>query len=384
MGLFSRKKDLLTSDADALSEKLGACEAERQFLSEALVDLLKTAKEFSLDPEGTDTDSRKTTEGVDKLVHAIASGEPTDTLRPAFDRQLRAIMLDIDRQKSTLREKEDEYKEMIALLTEGMADLSTENRDFNDRMFKQSDSLETIRQLEDIRKIRSELDRQITTIRDVVKEKQAQDAQTIKKLSNQVTELKAELEASSQDSLRDGLTGLYNERALNRYLQRMVPSEGGSVTSFSMMITDVDRLDQIEATYNSDLALRVILAAGHECRNAFNRDEFIARYRKGTYVIILPGIPRKAAVKKAKSLVKTMSSKRYTIDEELTDHTLSFSASIGVSTYQAGDTAASITSRAVQALAAARRSGPGRVVSDKSIFIIFRKGGKTMEDLHED
>jgi len=385
MGLFSRKKrGPSAADPGHLTEKLRACEADRQFLSEAFAALLNTAKEFFLDSKDADGDNRKTTEAIDDLLRSIISGDSIDTLRPAFDKHHRAIVLNLDRQKATLREKEAEYKQIIALLTKGMADIRTENKDFNDRMFRQSDSLETIRQLEDIRKIRSELDREITTIREVVKEKQAQDAETIKKLSTKVTQLKAELDASSQNSLRDGLTGLYNEQALNRYLHRMIPPGDDSVATFSMLVADVDRLEQIEATYGSDLAQRVILAAGQECRNAFDRDEFVARYRRGTYIIILPGISRKAAVNTAKTLTKSISSKRYTIDEALTDHTLSFSASVGVSTYKTGDTVTSITSRAVQALASARRSGSGRVVSDKSIFVIFRSGGKTMEDLHED
>jgi diguanylate cyclase len=280
------------------------------------------------------------------------------------------------------REKEAEYKDIIDILSRAMADITVGNKDFTENVFRQSERLEQLSQLEDIRLIKRNLQQQVATLKTAVRDKQKKDTDMIDLLSEQVTVLKTELEVSQQASFRDGLTGMYNEQALNRYLKTLVKPGADAPSPFSLLVIDIDNYDKIVETYSAELGQRVIMAAGQECRNLFNRDEFVARYNKGTFVAVLPAIQRKAAVKKAKKLCRTIAAKRYQIDEALTGHTLSFTVSIGVSALKRGDTISTVTSRAIQALSSARRSGTNQVVSEKTIFLRFKKGDTvTLEDL---
>jgi len=376
----SREKSKDALSGEAVSAELRACGDSRRFYSEALRKLLGTVKEtLAEEPAGG---AEKCVEVIDALLATLASETELKKIQPEFESRHRAIAMHLLRLKESFREKEAEYKEIIDILTKAMADIHTGNKDFTEKIFKQSEKLEQLSQLEDIRIIKSNLKQQVASLKTAVRDKQARDVDMIGLLSEQVTTLKTELEVSQQASFRDGLTGLYNEQALNQHLKTQVKPGADSRSPFSLLVVDIDNYDKIVETYSPELGQRVILAAGQECRNLFNRNEFVARYNKGTFVAILPAVPRKTAVRKAKKLCQTIAAKRYQIDEALSGHTLSFTVCIGVSTLKKGDTVTTVTSRAIQALYSARRSGPNHVVSEKTIFLLFKKGGtESLEDL---
>jgi len=381
MRLFLRKDGKPDSSDNDLAAKLQDCEDNCRFLIDAVKALLDTMKAAVVDDAKTGADPYL--KAIDDLYAKVASEPDTQNLRPFFEKQNRAIGLQLQRQREILKEKEKEYKDIIAILTKAMADINTDNMNFAETIFQQSEKIEQITQLEDIKSIKSALAREIASMRTTVKEKQSKDAKVIEQLSEQVNTLKTELETSQQAFMRDGLTGLYNEQALNRYMKTIIAPGAGPQSLFSMLVIDIDKFDKIEKTYGTALGQRVILAASQECRNVFQKDEFMARYKKGTFVIILPSETLKSAVNNAKKLYKTISKKRYQIDEGLEGHTLSITVSIGVSRYRKQDTAATVTSRAIQALYAARRSGSNHVVSEKTVFLRFKRGGsEKIEDLH--
>ncbi len=381
MRLFLGKDGKSDSNDSDLAAKLQSCEDNCRFYTDALKALFDTMKAAVVDEAAAGTGPYL--KAIDDL-HAKFESEPdSEKLGPYFETQNRAIGLQLRQQKDILEEKEKEYKDIIAILTKAMAAINTDNIKFAEKLFQQSEKMEQITQLEDIKSIKSALSREIASMRSSVKEKQSQDTKVIEQLSGQVSTLKAELEASQQASMRDGLTGLYNEQALNRYLKTMVAPATAPHSPFSMLVIDIDKFDKIEGTYGTALGQRVILAASQECRSIFQKDEFLARYIKGTFVVIIPSETLKNAVNKSKALYKAISKKRYQIDEGLEGHTLSFTVSIGVSSYRKQDTAATVTSRAIQALYTARRSGSNHVVSEKTVFLRFKRGGdEKIEDLN--
>ncbi len=363
-----------------MSRKLREGEKRRHLDGNTVRSLLDLLKAVPVDEKEDGTDKYRSI--IDDLREKWESVAEPKTLQALFDRRRRTIETFIAEQKRTLREKEKDYKDIIGILTKAMSESNSDNIQFNEKIFKQSEKLERITQLEDIKRIKNSLVQEVSSLRAVVEEKQTRDEEMVGILSERVETLKAELETCRLASLRDGLTGLYTEQALNRYLKTLMGPNGRYAQSFSMMVIDIDNFDKIEEMYGSDVGQRIILATGQECQGEFNRDEFVARYHNGTFVVILPSASRKRAVKKAKQLSRVIAGRRYQIDQALKGHSLSYTVSVGVSTCGRQDTAATVTSRAIQALYTARRSGPNHVVSEKTIFHFLGKGsGKTFEDL---
>jgi len=66
-------------------------------------------------------------------------------------------------------------------------------------------------------------------------------------------------------------------------------------------------------------------------------------------------------------ICKSIASTRYYLDDVTGNPTLSVTVSIGVSSLQKADTAASVTQRADKALYAAKHKGKNCVVSEKNV-----------------
>jgi diguanylate cyclase len=381
MKWLSRKAPASRAPENRQGDRLRTCEQRRGFYQASLLAVLGSLRAFF---EENRTETGETAKAdLEGCIRSATVEEKLEVEQKAFTDHHRAVSLELRRMGESWRKKEGEFREMIGVLTRAMTDAQADNRAFGEKVHRQGEAIETISRLEDVRQMRRALQREVALLQAVVREKQIRDAETIEKLSGKVSALESELKASRQVSMRDGLTGLYNEEALNRYLKSMVNPEDDSRSPFSMMVADIDRFDRIETAYGEALAQRVILAAAQVFQSRFQGDELLARYRKGTFVALLPGRSRKEAVSAAKGLCRSMASRRYAIDSNLADHTLSFTISIGVSSWKRGDSAASVTARAVQALDAARRSGTGKVVAENAVTLFFQRGGpSSIEDLH--
>ena len=380
MKWFSHKNAKPSAPGEDPGAQLQRSGDVRRSIVAILQALLATVKGCFFDEK--DPESEKFLKAIDHLSAALPAAEDPEEITALFEASHGIIASFVQRQRAVAREKENEYKDIIAILTKAMADMNVGNQAFGETIFEKSEKMERITLLEDIREIKTAIQQESASIKAAVQEKQSQDDQMIGRLSEQVTTLKSELEISQQVSLRDGLTGLYNEQALNRYLKTLIGPGVAPRSAFSMLVIDIDRFEKIEKTYGAAIGQRVIMAAAQECRNTYHREEFVARYQRGTFVVVLPRATRKQAVRSAKDLCRAVAAKRYRIDEELAEHTLGFTVSIGVSSGNHRDTVAAITGRAVQALFAARRSGPNRVASDKTLFMRFKKKGEeTLADL---
>jgi len=336
-----------------------------QFFQLVIGTLFALIKEFSLDLKEIDADGFKA--GVDKLTEKILSEEKIKKAQSFFEKHKKSIYLFIERLKKYLSERENEFKGIIDLLTKGMATLDEDNRIFNQKIYGQSEKIEQITFLDDIKKIKSALKQEIEHVRKTVKEKQKQDKQYMEQLSKKVDILNVELERAVAESQRDGLTGAFNRLAFDRYIIDLVSRNIISDAPFSLLLLDIDDFKYINDTYGHPIGDRVILALVQKCREITRKDDFIARFGGDEFAIIMPGASLRNATKKAKQLSKQIAGTRYALNTSEDSLELSFSVSIGVSAYGKGDTTAAVTERADRALYSAKESGKARVISEKDL-----------------
>jgi len=380
MMVFFKKRDRLSLENEKWAKKLRKCDDERQFYESWVRTLLLFIKDFSLDIKELDTGRFK--EGIDRLAEKVRLRKKRKKLKPIFEKEKENIISYIDRQKKHLHDRETELKDIINLLAKALAAVNAESEDFNQKMYEQSEKIEKITLLDDIKLIKTALTQEIEQMRETVREKQSKEAKQIESLSEQVSTLKSELEKTKAESVRDELTGAYNVQAFDRYIKNTVEKNAVMHSPFSMFVLDIDDYDKIEDTYGQNISERVILAIAQECWKFTRSDDFFARYRKGTFIIVLPGESLRRVSKKARQLCKSIATNRYYVDDALHGHRLSFTVSIGVSTYRRGDSVATVTSRAVKALYAARRSGKNRVATEKVRFLLFKRDEvETIEQL---
>ena len=355
-----------------MSQALGEYRKWHAFFQASVNALLQFIKDFALDIKELKS------EAFLKDIRTLeARFDPADNLKKTkseFRKHRKRIGRFIDRQKRYLAEREKELKDIIDLLAKAMVTLDTNNQQYNRKIYRQSEKIEQITRLDDIKKIKQSLIDEIENIRKTVRKKQDRDSRQLQILSRQVSSLHLELEKAKVDSVTDGLTGIYNHKAFDRYIQKQIQQNSAAGKAFTILMVDIDNFKKINDAYGHPIGDRVLLAVAHKCRSLIRHGDFIARYGGEEFVIVLPHASLRNALEKARLICRTISDTRYSLDEVSTGQVLTITVSIGVSIFQQGDTDKTLIDRADRALYIAKRAGKNRVVSDNELTSAIAAG----------
>jgi len=362
---FSKEKNEVNIEMEELSEKLRCCEEKLKFFMLSIRALLVFIKDFSLDLEEIDSYGFK--KGIDELSEKVISEKKIKKAESFFEKQKKDIVSYIKQQKQYLRDRENEFKEIIELLTNAIATLNAENDSYSQEIYEQTEKIEQITLLDDIRKIKTALSNEVKRIRKTIQEKQSHDQGRIEALSKRVSSLNVELKKTMAESLKDGLTGVYNRKAFDMHIRDLLERSTVTRSTFSMLILDIDSFKKINDEYGHQIGDRVLMAMVYRCRDFIRSEDFFARYGGDEFVIILPNVSLRNATKKARHLSKAIASSQYSVSDIKEGLNLSFSVSIGVAAYKTGDTEKTAIMRADKALYVAKHSGKNRVASEKDV-----------------
>jgi diguanylate cyclase len=365
MRLNLKKKDPDRIDAHELSVQLDESGRKNDFFLSSIRVMLQFIKDFSLDLKDIKSDEFKN--NISKLSGEFTNKEKIKKIQKRFERDKKIIAAYIDLHKRYLNDREGELKDIIEILTSAMVTLDTENQQYNQKILKQSEKIEQITFLDDIKKIKQNLIQEIEQMRETVKEKQSRDSIKLDSLAKQVMTLNTQLEKARVESQTDGLTGIYNRKAFDNQIEELVEKNTISRTSFALLMLDIDDFKKINDNYGHQTGDRVILAVISKCRQSIRGEDFLARYGGEEFAIILPGASLRNAVKKANHICKSIAATRYCLDDVPDSPMLSVTISIGVSCLQREDTVATVTHRADKALYAAKHSGKNCVFSEKEV-----------------
>ncbi len=364
MKLFGKSN---SSDADpaTLTKAFGEARERLDIYLESIRTLFLFVREYTLDISEIDAEGFK--KQLDTLREKFQAAETSKTIAAQFDRQKSAILSHIQRQKAYIGERETEFREIIDLMTAAMSGLDNENRDFYSSIRSQGERFEQITLLDDIKRIKSELVREVDKMRAMVRDKETLDQKALDSLSNQVDVLKKELDKARHSANTDGLTGVNNRKALDNHLRSLIDRNMVTRAPFSLLMMDLDDFKQLNDTYGHTVGDRMLLAFAEKCRSAVRSDDFLARYGGEEFTLILPGASLRNATKKAKQLCRSVAAARYAADDSPKSDVLTVTVSIGVSTYRNGDTVKTLVDRADQSLYKAKAAGKNRVVAENML-----------------
>ena len=358
---LKKRKNLDADNVVELSSRLQVSETREQAYHAVIQTLLVLMKDFALDITEIRTD--RFYAAIDRFGQTVAAREVPKRILSHFDKHKAVIAGFIDDQKHYIDEREAELRNIIDLLTRAMVSVDVENDAYHRKILEQGEKMEQITRLDDIRKIKSALEKEVQTLRETVRHKQHGEQARIENLAGQVKILRQELDAAKEESRRDGLTGTYNRKAFDDHLQSLVERNLVHRQDFALLMLDIDDFKKVNDTYGHPVGDRVILAMANTCNHMIRNDDFLARYGGEEFVILLPGASRRNAAKKAKQICNTINSTRYTLDQDDKDGALALTVSIGVTAFKRGDSVATVLERADQALYQAKSTGKNTVVT---------------------
>ena len=351
------------TDLHDLKQKAGLLQQRSDFLLHTIGVMLHFLKSFALDIQ--EIDSEKYKDQIEELSERYKSDEPLKRIELQFEQQKEEISAFIDRQRSYVMDREKELRDIIDLLTRAIANLNVENRDFYQRVYDQGEKMIEISALDDIKKIKNALKIEVDQMWNIVNLKKEQEKRQIELLAGQVHSLQHELVKAQEQSMTDGLTGIYNRRALDDYLDGRIHRNLGRTEDFCLLMIDIDDFKRINDKHGHLIGDRVLVALTQKCRGNIRNEDYLARYGGEEFTIVLEGAAFRNALKKARQICTTISAVRYATNENQSDDYLCMTVSIGVTQYKKGDTVYDLIARADQALLEAKRKGKNCVVGKK-------------------
>ena len=339
---------------ETLNETDAACRA-------AIRTLLVLLKQFALDIEELKSDDFR--QEVSALEGEVAGFEKGCQLQRNMGKCAPRFQAFVKRQNTYLTEREAELRNVITLLSNAMALLNRENTAYHQKTLDQGQNFERIIGLDDLRKIKSSLAQEVQQLKNMVRNKQRAEQDQLSSLSGQVEVLREELDRTRQENRRDSLTGVFNRRALDEYLQALIDQNQIRRKRFSLLMLDIDNFKRVNDTHGHLIGDEVLRAMASACADILREADFVARYGGEEFVAIMPGASLRAAHKRANGLREAVAWTRFSLPNGEGEDYIHLTISIGVAEFQSGDTMTSLLERADQALYHAKQNGKNQVVS---------------------
>lgn len=183
-------------------------------------------------------------------------------------------------------------------------------------------------------------------------------SEQVEMLGLELKSLHQRLEEARKTSETDPLTGLYNRRALDAYMERVAEFDGLTGVPVTLMLLDVDNFKRINDFFGhpaGDEALRVL---GRELLRVFLRKcDFVARYGGEEFAVVM----RDTAVKDSRNLAERLRERIAGVS--VPGHPeIQLTVSVGLSSLRSAEDLQGWLARADNALLTAKRTGKDRVV----------------------
>ncbi|HTZ89776.1 MAG TPA: sensor domain-containing diguanylate cyclase [Alloacidobacterium sp.] len=171
-----------------------------------------------------------------------------------------------------------------------------------------------------------------------------------------------------EESIRDGLTNLFNRRFMEIALDRELRLAARRKGELSLWILDIDHFKYFNDSFGHEAGDQVLRGVAELLSASVRTEDIVCRYGGEEFLVILPGIGSETAFLRAEEIRKRVSEMHLDIrGEGCKDVTIS----IGVSTYpHTGQTIDELVRAGDRALYHAKESGRNRVSMAESAIAV--------------
>ena len=174
----------------------------------------------------------------------------------------------------------------------------------------------------------------------------------------QVQQARSDQEEMERLANFDSLTGLYNRRATLGRLDEQTRHAGRYQEEFSLIMADLDHFKKVNDRYGHLVGDDVLESVGRLVQQSVRATDRAGRYGGEEFIVILPKTDLPSGMNVAERIRKAVEAARM---EGGKGEVLGITISLGLSSYQAGEKAESLISRADDALYRAKKNGRNRV-----------------------
>jgi diguanylate cyclase len=189
----------------------------------------------------------------------------------------------------------------------------------------------------------------------------------LERSSEQVTELKIQLDTVRKESRLDPLTGIANRKTFDCEVAAAVADAAGSGDPVALLMCDIDHFKRFNDTWGHQTGDQVLrLVANCLSENVKGRDT-AARYGGEEFVVILRQTGLPGAVRLADQIRASVEGKKL-VKKSTGDILGTITISLGVAAFAPGDNAELLVQRADRCLYQAKNSGRNKVVAEDELY----------------
>ncbi|WP_062307646.1 GGDEF domain-containing protein [Alicyclobacillus sendaiensis] len=175
------------------------------------------------------------------------------------------------------------------------------------------------------------------------------------------TELWVRQILSEKEAKTDALTGLYNRKSFDEYLDFALQISDGTNTPLHLAVIDIDNFKQINDQFGHLVGDEILRRTARAIQQHLAAGDFLARYGGEEFAVIIPEISHEQAVQHMEKIREYIANVHHV---ELDGHRAT--VSIGLSTHRPGETRDELFERADQCLYRAKQTGKNKIVAWES------------------
>ena len=176
-------------------------------------------------------------------------------------------------------------------------------------------------------------------------------------LSEELFNLKDEMDNLSKVAMTDELTSLNNRRAYEAFALEQLTRFQDAQVDCCLLLIDIDHFKIFNDTYGHLIGDKVLAYVALALKNAVKGDDFVARYGGEEFIIMLPDTKIADALTVAEKLRERVCAKQLTIGKETKQNLGHITVSIGVAKFKTGDDLDTLLARADKQLYLAKSDG---------------------------
>lgn len=173
------------------------------------------------------------------------------------------------------------------------------------------------------------------------------------KISN--AQLRHQNEILDKLASTDPLTGLYNRRSMDVFLNQALKSESG----FSLIMSDIDNFKSINDTYGHDFGDIVLKEVAHITTKQVGTNGYVYRWGGEEILILVSSSAKETAGRIAENIRRNVANHVFELNNKWIHCTLT----LGISAYRDGETIEEAITNADYNLYQGKRSGKNKVIA---------------------
>ncbi len=234
-----------------------------------------------------------------------------------------------------------------------------EDRSHQVRLSAQMEKLQAALKTQKLEPIKQEASAILQLLEEAQRNKARQQKWQLNQVGHRLKLLRSELDAARKSLSLDGLTQLYNRKALDEHLERLAHLNHLSGKPATLLMIDIDHFKKINDTHGHPGGDAVLQGLARELVRAFPRKtDFVARYGGEEFSVLLEDDGAKTGGELATRVIRKAHEWKF----EHEGKTIPVTLSIGVAELKEDESIAHWVKRADEALYAAKKAGRDRSV----------------------